>query len=149
MNTKVDPEIMELIPHRPPMLLINSLVSVGQTFSESIVSVDEDSPFFESGMGVPAWIGMEYMGQTAALIAGYQMREGLMESHLGFLMACRKYETAMAYFTEKQSLRVKCKEAAVVGENLATFTCSISDDNKDQEIATAMLSVFRKPLNEL
>jgi len=146
IKDRFDPEILALIPHRQPMLLINQLLSVSANSSQALVVIDEQTPFFQNGYGVPAWIGLEYMGQTSALIAGHQRREGLLEPHLGFLMGSRKYQSRVAYFKDQQLLVVSCKEAALVGDSLATFSCTINDEDSGQEIASALLSVFRRPL---
>jgi predicted hotdog family 3-hydroxylacyl-ACP dehydratase len=142
---RFDSEILELIPHRPPMLLINRIVSVTSTESEALVMIDNQAPFYEPEVGVPTWIGLEYMGQTAALIAGFQQQKGLISEYLGFLIGSRKYETCTSYFDSGKTLRVVCREAALVGKDLATFECAISELDKEQSIATAMFSVIRKP----
>lgn len=144
---RFDREILELIPHRPPMLLINRLETVSGDSSSAVVLIDEESPFFQSGSGVPAWIGLEYMGQTAALIAGYQLREGLIKPHLGFLLGCRHYHAHQDYFRPATSLLVNCTQGASVGESLATFNCTIQETGTKQELARASLSVFRKSHN--
>ena len=128
------------------MLLINQVVQVNDSSSESRVLIDQDTPFFEQGKGVPTWIGLEYMGQTSALIAGHQLQQGIVEPHLGFLMGARQYQAQQAYFKPDQTLVVRCNEAALVGDSLATFNCIISEQASGQELASAMLSVFRRPL---
>ena len=145
-QTRFDSEVLTLIPHREPILLINQLCKVSARSSQARVIVDEYTPFYQSLKGVPAWIGLEYMGQTSALIAGHQRREGLIEPHLGFLMGARKYRTQVPYFNAGENLIVSCEEAALVGDSLATFNCTISKEQNGQELATAMLSVFRRPL---
>ena len=81
---RFDSEILELIPHRPPMLLINHIGKIAINESVAFVLIDEQTPFYEPELGVPAWIGLEYMGQTAALIAGFQQKKGMIPEHLGF-----------------------------------------------------------------
>ena len=147
MSSRFDKEILALIPHRPPMLLINQLLDLNASSAQARVLIDSDAPFFVDGLGVPAWIGLEYMGQTSALIAGYQEREGLCEKHLGFLMGARKYTSSVAYFSPQQALNVVCEEAALVGESLAIFRCTILLEKSNQVLATANLSVFRRPLD--
>jgi len=140
-------ELFELIPHRPPMLLINDIIEINQSSSSSLIYVDSDAPFFEKSRGVPSYIGLEYMGQTAALIAGYQLKHGLVEPHLGFLLGTRAYKSDVDYFIEDKILVVECKEKAVVGDSLATFDCCIYYQHDDSILATANLSVFRKVKN--
>lgn len=146
MKDRFDPQLFELIPHREPMLLINNVIHVNDSSSQASVLIDQETPFFQQEKGVPAWIGLEYMGQTSALIAGHQLKQGNIEPHLGFLMGSRQYQTQVAYFKPEQTLIVRCDEAAMVGDSLATFNCNISDQATGQELASAMLSVFRRPL---
>ena len=146
-SSEIEQEIFELIPHRPPMLLINKIQSLNENASQSIVVIDSQTPFVQDS-GVPSWIGLEYMGQTAAMIAGFQLREGMTKPHLGFLLGSRNYSASQSYFTVGTQLLVSCKEAALVGDSLATFDCTIQDNQSMQEIATASLSVFRKPVEQ-
>ena len=140
-----DNQILELIPHRPPMLLINQLIAVNSRESSALVVIDAEAPFYQKDLGVPSWIGLEYMGQTAALMAGFQVREGLIDSHLGFLLGSRSYQVETEYFQVGSELVVNCVEVALVGESLATFDCTIHDNKTNDELVRANLSVFRKP----
>lgn len=136
----------ELIPHREPMLLLNSVRELGDNFSTAEIIISKSSSFFMPAKGVPSWIGIEYMGQTAALIAGYQLQQGTVTPHLGLLLGTRKYEAFTAWFKEDDVLLVSCKEVAVVGQELATFQGEIRNKNDGVLYATAKLSVFRKLL---
>ncbi|MBR9792019.1 MAG: 3-hydroxylacyl-ACP dehydratase [Gammaproteobacteria bacterium] len=149
LDSRFDSRLFELIPHRPPMLLINKVLKVDERSSSSLALVDEESPFFEPGLGVPAWIGLEYMGQTAALIAGHQLQQGLVSPHLGFLLGTRAYKAQCSYF-ETGEYTVRCEEKAIVGDGLATFDCFIENYNNTSQtiecLATASLSVFRRQI---
>lgn len=149
LNSRFDSRLFELIPHRPPMLLINKVLSVNETSSSSLVQIDESSSFFEEGHGVPAWIGLEYMGQTAALIAGHQLQQGLVAPHLGFLLGTRAYKAECSYFAAGE-YSVRCEEKAFVGDGLATFDCFIENYSETSQnvkcLATASLSVFRRQI---
>jgi len=144
---RFDSRVLALIPHRPPMLLINSIVDVSEKQSRAIVLIDEQAPFFDPQHGVPSWIGIEYMGQTAALIAGYQLEQGLVEPHLGFLIGTRSYQVKQDYFLPGKSVQVECQESVVVSDELAAFNCRIYYEDPDEWLAQASLSVLRKPLN--
>lgn len=152
MDNRFDPEIIELIPHRPPMLLINRIVSLDISNASSLVFIDSDTPFFKQRCGVPSWVGIEYMGQTAALIAGHRLRKGLLPPHLGFLIGTRSYKVECDYFTPGTTLKVTSKENAVVAEGFAKFDCIIENYNtvtgSTDLLAEASLSVFRRLLEE-
>ena len=150
MESRFDSRLYDLIPHRPPMLLINQVLEVDAASSSALVKIDSDAPFYEPGYGVPAWIGLEYMGQTAALIAGHQLQQGLVSPHLGFLLGTRAFKTDCDVFRDGV-LKVSCREKALVGDDLATFDCMIetypNGAQSAQCLATASLSVFRRQIN--
>lgn len=149
-NTEFDQRILELIPHRPPMLLIHELVEVASNRASALIRVSEDSPFYSTDLGVPSWIGLEYMGQTAALIGGYQQQITAGEAQVGFLLGTRGFIANTEYFTKGQTLLVTSQEKASVGEGLAQFECDIIETTNDNKIlASATLSVFRKPASSL
>ncbi|WP_100656145.1 hypothetical protein [Alteromonas flava] len=152
MDERFDPEILTLIPHRQPMLLINHMTHLDKSHSEALVVIDEETPFFEPGKGVPTWIGIEYMGQTAALIAGYRLKHGLLPPHLGFLLGTRSFSATCEYFAPGTVLKVIAKENAVVADGFAKFDCVIENNAAQQEaaepLAKASLSVFRKTIPE-
>ena len=149
MNTtsdnKFDQRLFSLVPHRPPMLLINKFISVNSQQSHSQVYIEEDSACFYPSKGVPSWIGIEYMGQTASLIAGYQLENGDTQPHTGFLLGTRRYDASLPYFSHGMLLDIQCQEKAIVGDGLATFDCEICSG--DSILAKASLSVFRKMIN--
>ena len=82
------------------MLLIDRLVSVATNSASAQVSIHQGVTFFQQGKGVPSEIGIEYMGQTAALIAGYQLELGMTPPHVGFLLGTKRYSTSVAWFEE-------------------------------------------------
>lgn len=147
MTINTDSSLLDLLPHRPPMLLLDRLVSVSDNAAQAEVSISKHSPFFTPGKGVPAWISIEYMGQTAALIAGYQLQQGTVEPHTGFLLGTRKLSAQTPWFAESTDLIVSCNELAVVGDSLATFDCQVKDKASDALLAQTKLSVFRKLSN--
>lgn len=143
-SQQFDDEILMLIPHRPPMLLINELVHVDANTAKAIVHIDSQTSFYQPGKGVPSWVGLEYMGQTAALIAGKQMQAGELQPHLGILLGSRKFSAEQAFFKQR-SLLVESTETASVGDSLITFHCTIRDSHSNQLLAEANLSVLRNP----
>lgn len=139
-------DLEELIPHRKPMLLLDKALDVQENSAIAGVDISSGSSFYLEGQGVPAWIGVEYMGQTAALIAGWQLKQGLTQPHLGLLLGTRKYSAYGAWFERGDQLRISAKEVAVVGEGLATFYCEICKVGRSDPLATAKLSVLRRTL---
>ena len=88
------------------------------------------------------------MGQTAALIAGYQLQQGTVTPHLGLLLGTRKYTALVPYFCAGDVLQIRCTEIAVVGDQLANFQCDIYNRADQRHYASAKLTVFRKALSD-
>ncbi len=130
------------------MLLLNRVVAVAADSASALVTIDADSPFLLPPQGVPACIGLEYMGQTAALIAGYQQEQGLIPPHLGFLLGSRRYDAHVSHFNPGSNLLVEVAEGTVVDESLANFNCTIKYRACQTLLCEATLSVLRKPLTE-
>lgn len=143
----MDQRLLDLLPHRPPMLLLDRFIDVNNTYSQSEIHISQNSSFFVDCLGVPSWVAIEYMGQTAALIAGFQLEQGTVAPHVGFLLGTRKFQVNTPYFENGLSLMVSCTELAVVGESLATFDCRVQNVSDKALLAEAKLSVFRKPID--
>lgn len=139
--------ILDFLPHRKPMLLVDELLDVSMSASKTRITISEKASFYQAGRGVPSWIGVEYMGQSAACIAGYQLKEGLVDPHIGLLLGTRKYQAMTAWFKPQQVLEVSCEENSTVGGELANFNCKISDAATQEILASAKLSVFRRPIS--
>jgi len=149
----MDPDLLRYLPHRPPMLLVDKLMMVRNNQAETRIEIKISSSFYVEGKGVPAWIGIEYMGQTAATIAGYQLNSGALEPHLGLLLGTRKYHAEVEWFELGDTLSVRCKEQGAMQGTLATFQCEIVRINSAIDVipeegnvlATANLTVYRAP----
>jgi len=137
--------LAQLLPHRPPMLLLDEILSVTASSSRASVRISENSPFYLIGQGVPSWTAIEILGQTAALIAGHQRNTGVLEEGTGFLLGCRTFTATEPYLPAGTIVYAQCEQTALVEGGLATFACTLSDDN-NRDLVAATLSVFRQPV---
>ena len=144
--TSIDLSLEALVPHRNAMLLLDSVDDVGDHGAHSRITIGPDSSFFQAGKGVPVWIGLEYMGQTAALIAGYQLQLGTLAPHVGLFLGSRKFQAHTGWFAPGQVLDIRCEEKAASQSAMATFSGTIHAD--DRLLAEAVLSVYRQPMEE-
>ena len=53
--------VEELLPHSGLMMLLDDAIAAGEGWVEAGVRIGEDSLLYESGLGVPAWAGIEFM----------------------------------------------------------------------------------------
>lgn len=132
--------IAELVPHRPPMLLVDRLLDDGPEHVrvEAVVKPDE---LFVTPEGLPAWVGLELMAQTVASFAGLRAREKNEPVKLGFLLGTRRYECTRPFFPVGAQLVIDATQEMVAENGLAVFLCRISLGA--EVIATAQLNAFQ------
>ena len=96
MTTKLNKsEIELLLPHRDPMLLINTLTNIKKLNSATgIVSVRKNSFFvqghFPDNPVMPGVLIVEAFGQTAAALTAHGLDKSTYENKLVFLMGVEK-----------------------------------------------------------
>ena len=88
-------EIIELLPHREPMLLIDGLINIKKLFSATaIVNVKKDSFFvqghFPNNPVMPGVLIVEAFGQAAAALTAHGIDREAYENKLVFLMGIEK-----------------------------------------------------------
>lgn len=138
--------LQDLLPHRDRMSLLSRAVHVADDEARAEIDIDKGSSFYLPGRGVPACIGIEYMGQTAALIAGRQLVLGTLTPHTGLLLGSRRFNAAREYFTAGERLDIQCRAVATAAGGLASFQGEIRTAEGDV-VADGMLSVLRQPLD--
>jgi len=96
MSTSLNKDqIMNLLPHREPMLLIDELLNIKKLFSATaIVNVKKDSFFVQGHFpGQPVMPGVlivEAFGQAAAALTAHGIDKASYENKLVFLMSVEK-----------------------------------------------------------
>ena len=88
-------QILNLLPHREPMLLIDSLSNIKKLFSATdVVNVKKDSFFVQGHFpGQPVMPGVlivEAFGQAAAALTAHGLDEATYKNKLVFLMSVEK-----------------------------------------------------------
>ena len=83
--------IADIIPHRPPFVMIDNLIEVSESRFESDFFIDEDNILVRSGSLEESGL-IENIAQTCAAGFGYLDREKERESRIGFIGAVSKLE---------------------------------------------------------
>ncbi len=115
----------DLILHRDPMSLLDRVHAVEDDGLVATVEIREDIPFFVVGDGVPAWIGMEYMAQAVAALAGIRARRAGRPIPFGLLIGCRHFVAYVAAFAVATRLAVEVRELVSDSDGLGAFACTI------------------------
>ncbi len=132
------PPLRQLVPHAPPMLLLDELVEWAPGRARCAVRLRPDSPFMEDGR-VRALVSLEYMAQAAAACAGMEARGGEGAARGGLLLGTRELSLAVAHFRAGDELMVEAERVSA-DEQVTSFRCQV---HRGQElVARAVLSVF-------
>lgn len=140
------PPVEELLPHRPPMVLIDAVESFDPDARRLVarVTIDERQLFFTPD-GVPGWVAIEYMAQTAAALVGCYDRHVAPDrpSRPGLLLGTRRLDLQLARFEAGRTYRISA-ENAFSDADAASFACTIKDES-GATVATANLNAYRPP----
>ena len=117
--------ILDVVPHQSPMSLLDTLESYSDNTLVSSLTIKEDSLFYEE-RGVPAWVGLEYMGQTIAAYGGVKARNEGRPVKIGFLVSSRRYESPQSHFKLGSKLKVFVEKVINNPSGLSVFSCSIT-----------------------
>ncbi len=135
---KPEYNIIDVVPHGQSMSLLDSIEDYSDKSLVAMVTITENSLFCES-KGVPAWVGVEYMGQAIAAYAGVGARKSNRPVKIGFLVSTRRYESPCSYFPVGMTLSVSVNQITENITGLQVFDCRLTA--KDIEIQ-ANLNVY-------
>lgn len=129
----------DLVPHGPPMLMLEELVSWAPGEAECRMTVRDDAPFVEEGR-VDAVLTMEYMAQCVAACLGYEaFREGV-GVRVGMIVAVRQMALAVPHIAAGTTLRVLAKR--IRGNDvLSHFDTEVRAADGDAVLATATMTL--------
>ena len=133
--------IKDLLPQSREMAFLDELVDYGDDWLEARLTITPKSKFYKDG-SVPAWVGMEYMAQAIAALAGARRKSQGEPIKVGVLVRCRDFKTEQPQFANGQTLTVRAEET-FRDDNAGTYACSITDGITDSTvIARASLSAY-------
>lgn len=130
--------VRELLPHDPPMVLLDKVISCAESSLVAEVVVTPESMFCGEA-GVPGWVGIEYMAQSVAAHAGALARERGDEPVIGYLLGTRSYKSAVSVFPIGAELRIVI-EPLFVEMGLGAFACRI---DMGETVAEATINVYQ------
>ena len=82
-------EVLDLIPQKDPMVMVDGLISNDETTTISSLSISKDNIFCSDGYFNEPGI-IENIAQTAALRSGYEAMESNEEPTVGFIGSVKK-----------------------------------------------------------
>jgi predicted hotdog family 3-hydroxylacyl-ACP dehydratase len=134
------PPIADLLPHGPPMILLDDVVGRTEDGLTAAVTIRSDSQFAVPGAGVPAHVGIEYMAQACGAFAGLEAVLAKQPVRLGFLLGTRRFQAFVPWLREGWLLTVTVT-TVFREDQMAVFDCCIRHETT--EIATAQITVYQ------
>ncbi|MGI2178111.1 thioester dehydrase [Shewanella frigidimarina] len=135
-------DISTFIPHRAPMILIDNVLEHRPDCLITATHISPNSAYFDAQLnGVPNYVGIEYMAQSIAALAGVEAllrNEGI---RVGFLLGTRKLQMHIDTFTLGESYRTQVTRLYQEESGLAVFDCQIY--HHEILVAAANVNVFQ------
>ncbi len=138
------PAIEKLVPHAQPMLLIDRILAADDTSLKAEVGIDENSLFYDTENGVPAYVGIEYIAQAVSAYSGWRAWEasktGKSEPRIGYLLGTRKMTLHDAFFKAGDHLTIDVENIFEDGE-MGVFDGTVCQNG--QIIVSARINVYQ------
>ncbi|MCW4153179.1 hotdog family protein [Halomonas sp. 18H] len=139
-------DIAPYVPHRHGMCLLDTLLDVGDEYLHAEVTPRQDD-LFAHQMGVPGWVGLEWLAQAVAAWAGVQAVMGGDKPNIGFLLGTRRYQCLTPQFAFGQPVRIEVTLDFRADNGLGAFSGQLLD-SEGRKLASATLNVFQPESKE-
>lgn len=124
------------------MRLIDDIVTAGDDRVSVSARVTRDNVFFNAGEGgVPAWVGIEYMAQAAAVWVGRHCERLGRSIQPAFLISSRQFTASSPVFAEGEQLEVEVR-ADLVEPPIVVFSGSIRG-HTGETLAEGIFSAYQ------
>lgn len=131
----------DLLPHAAPMVLLDEVLDAGPKGATAMLRIRSDSRFARPGLGVPAYVAIEWMAQTCGIFAGHEASAAGEPIRLGMLLGTRRFQAARPWFAFGETLVVKA--VLVLREaGMGVFDCLVHDST-GSERAAAQLTTYQ------
>jgi predicted hotdog family 3-hydroxylacyl-ACP dehydratase len=146
MSDVVFPSVAELVPHEPPMLLVDELLEWSADAALVGATIRAGSPFV-SGDRMPATILLEYMAQAIAVANGMSDRQqGRAIGELGLLLGTREFELCCDELAVGDALELRVVREFADGK-LARYACTTT--RAGELLARATINVMTTAAEEI
>ncbi|MBB5191258.1 putative hotdog family 3-hydroxylacyl-ACP dehydratase [Silvimonas terrae] len=133
--------VSDLVPHDGPMLLLDEVVAAEGDMLTTRVIPRGDGMFDENGQ-VGAWVGLEYMAQTMAALAGWEGRQRGEAPRVGLMLGTRRYHCHVPFFRVGEPLLVTAQREFEADNGIGVMQCRIETPDHTL-LAEALLSAYQ------
>lgn len=131
---------IDYLPHRGPMVLLDTVERVDLESAVCTATVRADHPFAVGGR-VPLIVGIEWIAQTVAVHVGHAAVAEGMPIRIGYLLGTREMDLARDYVEVGETLRIEVRR--LLGDRtLATYAGTI--DAGESRVVVASVNVYQE-----
>ena len=139
------PPVLEVLPHRSPVVLIDRLLAHDPAATTVRVTVSENHWLLRSDGSAPPWLALEYMAQCVAAHEGLLALADGRPLPRGFLVGAHGLRMHAPGFAAGEVLLVRAaRQRGRAGLGVLSHRCSVSNEEGDQ-LAEGRLSVALAP----
>ena len=135
-------KLNDVLPHAGRMMLLDEIIEWGDGCIETRVTIKKSTLFQDADGNVPAYIGLEYMAQTIAALAGIEDRIAGRPIKIGLLLGTRRLELNAHRFYQGQSLIIRA-ESVWRDSELAAFDCTIVDSVTTASLVSGRVNAYQ------
>lgn len=140
--------VADVLPHEGRIVLLSEIVGWDESYLEAAVDLVDGCMFSDENGHVPSWVGLEYMAQAIAALAGIKNKLAGEAVKIGLLLGTTKYSASVGSFKAGARLSVRIKQVYIDESNLALFDCEIVEAG--QVLATAQVKAIQpENINEI
>jgi len=122
------------------MLLLDEVIAGHGDGMTGVVRITPASAFYRASVGVPAYVGVEYMAQAIAAYDGWKRLRNGYQPAPGFLLGTRHYHSTSDYFVDGDVLYIVVI-SLFSADGMAAFECTM--ELNGVVCAKATLNVYR------
>jgi len=106
-------DLLSILPHRGRMLLLSRVMdyNLEEQTIEAEYHITEDCLFYDPvAAGIPSWVGVEFIAQTAAALSGIRIRENGDPPKIGFILGISQVRAGFPFFTIGSILTIRVRQ---------------------------------------
>jgi predicted hotdog family 3-hydroxylacyl-ACP dehydratase len=135
--------VTDLIPHRGSALLLDRILDLSSTRCLALARVAPGAWYLQPDGHAPAWVGLEWMAQTASAFSGHRHKLAGREPRVGFLLGTRSYEAIVPSFPIGWEVEVEAQVIFLDETGLGAFSCALR--HSGETLAHAKLKAIEIP----
>ena len=117
--------IESYLPHRPPMLLLSSVLRCDEDNVWVLAKVDATAWYADAQGRMPAWIGIELMAQAVAAHIGVLASQGHRAARPGALLGSQHYVMHQSAFVSAAHLEIQATSILSGESGHGAYACRI------------------------